>query len=276
MSTVLGERSSIERKIVQMHAPVISNVEVIARHNVITCHAPEIARQAQPGQFVNAFASGVVTNILRKPFSVFQADTDAGTISLLYQIHGATTLGMAGKREGDTLDIVGPLGGSVFKADPEAAHTHVMVGGGYGVPPLVFLAQRLRTANSKSFIRFIVGARSKDLLLCEAELAGVKVEADFCTEDGSNGAPGRVTDVLARILESGINAQVYTCGPTPMMRAVAEMCGGLNVPCQVSLEVPMPCGIGVCMGCVVDLTDDSRVRACLEGPVFDAARVTWK
>ena len=276
MSTSLLEKDSIERKIIQMHAPVISNVEVIAHHNVITCHAPEIARQAQPGQFVNAFASGLVTNILRKPFSIFQADTEAGTISLLYQIHGATTLGMAGKREGETLDVVGPLGGSVFKADPGATHTHIMVGGGYGVPPLVFLAQRLRDANPNSNVRFIVGARSKELLLCEAELSGVKVEADFCTEDGSNGYPGRVTDVLARILQSGEAAQVYTCGPTPMMRAVAEMCGGSNVPCQVSLEVPMPCGIGVCMGCVVDLTDDRRVRACLEGPVFDAARVIWK
>ncbi len=251
-------------------------MEVIAHHNVITCHAPEIARQAEPGQFVNAFASGVVTNILRKPFSIFQADTAAGTVSLLYQIHGATTIGMASKREGDTLDIVGPLGGSVFRADAEASHTHIMVGGGYGVPPLVFLAQRLRAASPACRIRFIVGARSKELLLCEAELAGVNVEADFCTEDGSHGTPGRVTDVLARILESGDPVQVYTCGPTPMMRVVAEMCGGLDVACQVSLEVPMPCGIGVCMGCVVDLADDRRVRACLEGPVFDAARVTWK
>ncbi len=262
-------------KIIQIDATVVSNTAVIEQHNVIVCHAPGIARLAQPGHFVNAFASDYVSSILRKPFSIFQADPVSGNISLLYQVHGATTIGMSRKVTGDTLDIVGPLGGSVFKADALLPMTHVMVGGGYGVPPLVFLAERLRAENSASDIRFIVGARSRELLLCEADLTGLQIGSHMTTEDGSHGTHGRVTDVLHTFLQPGAALQVYTCGPTPMMRAVGEMCIAAGVPCQVSLEVPMPCGVGVCMGCVIDLADGSRVRACTDGPVFDARDVTW-
>jgi dihydroorotate dehydrogenase electron transfer subunit len=265
-----------QRVVVQVDAPVVSNAEVIAGHNVIVCHAPEIARLAQPGHFVNAFASGTINSILRKPFSIFQADPENGNIALLYQVHGATTFGMAAKRPGDILDVVGPLGGHVFEADPFAPGAHVMVGGGYGVPPLVFLAERLKLANPECDIRFIVGARSRDLLLGEAELAGLSVHSHFTTEDGSHGVRGRVTDVLSDIAVHGASIHVYTCGPTSMMRAVAEMCITARVACQVSLEVPMPCGVGVCMGCVVDLADERRVRACTDGPVFDAREVVWE
>jgi dihydroorotate dehydrogenase electron transfer subunit len=264
-----------ERKVIQTDAAVISNDEVIARHKVLVCHAPEIARMARPGHFVGAFASGTVNSILRKPFSIFQADLTAGTISLLYKIHGATTFGMSAKRPGDTLDIVGPLGGRVFRADPRADATHVMVGGGYGVPPLVFLAERIKQDNPGARVRFLVGARTRALLLCEAQIAGLGITPEMTTEDGSHGVKGRVTDVLKGIASANAAFCVYTCGPTPMMQAVSDICLAAKTPCQVSLEVPMPCGIGVCMGCVVDTAGAGRVRACTDGPVFEAADVVW-
>lgn len=265
--------------IVQIDAPVISNTAIVAQHNVLVCHAPAVAQAARPGNFVNVLADD--TGAKRKPFSVFQADPESGSIALLYQIHGTTTNGMAGKQPGDTLDLIGPLGGHVFDADPDAAATHVMVGGGYGVPPLVFLAQRLRAARPDCALRFVLGARSKDLLLCEAEIAGLDIVPDLTTEDGSHGVQGRVTDTLQKIIAahgpaSSAPARVYTCGPSQMMRAVAEMCLAAGVPCQVSLGVPMPCGVGTCGECLIETADTGKVLACLHGPVLDARHVVWK
>lgn len=237
------------------------------------CEAPEIARQAQPGHFINVNASTSITNILRKPFSVFHADPATGRIAMLYQLKGATTHGMSRKQPGDLVDIVGPLGGNVFTIDPRPNAHHIMVGGGYGVPPLVFLCERLRESGFAGDITFIVGARSKDLLLCEADLANLNVTVRPTTEDGSRGTLGRVTDALREIIDE--RSAVYTCGPTGMMKAVGEMSTAANVACQVSLEVPMPCGVGVCMGCVVNVQGASHVRACTEGPVFDARKVIW-
>lgn len=260
--------------VVKTIATVISNQEIIKDHRVLVCKAPEIAQQARPGHFLNVMASETVYSILRKPFSVFQADPAAGTLSMLYQLQGATTHGMSHKAPGDEVDIVGPLGGKVFEPVVRADVRHIMVGGGYGVPPLVFLCDRLRAGGFNGDIAFIVGARSRERILCEAELHPLGVTVLPTTEDGTHGLKGRVTDALGDLLD-GL-AAVYTCGPTPMMRAVADMCLAAGVPCQVSLEYPMPCGVGVCMGCVCDTVDGKRLRACTDGPVFAAETVVWR
>lgn len=261
----------------QVFAPVLANDAIIADHKVITCAAPAIAALAQPGHFVNALTAERTDPLLRKPFSIYTVDRERGQISLLYSIVGATTQGMARKMPGDTLDLVGPLGGRIFRPDMREGATHIMVGGGYGVPPLVFLARELQLAPTDPSLLFIIGARRKDLLLCHEELKAAGVDARAATDDGSHGTQGRVTDVLEPILRerSGQPVTVYCCGPTPMMRAVGELCQRLDVSCQLSVEVSMPCGIGVCMGCVLDLTDGRRVRCCVDGPVFEASEVKW-
>lgn len=258
----------------QTHAAVLANDELIANHRVLRLFAPEIAAVARPGHFVNALA-GDDASILRKPFSIYAADKISGEISLLFSIYGPTTRAMAAKRIGETLDVFGPLGGRLFEPDKRQNAAHVMVGGGYGVPPLVFLAKRLKDENAD--VTFVTGARRADLLLCQAELAAAGVSARTVTEDGSCGTTGKVTDCLAPMLEqrAGAPTTVYCCGPTPMMRAVGELCQSAGVPCQLSMEVPMPCGVGVCMGCVLDLTDGRRVRCCTDGPVFEATEITW-
>jgi dihydroorotate dehydrogenase electron transfer subunit len=265
----------------QQHlAPVLANDEIIAGHKVLVCEAPAIAQAARPGHFVNALTAERTDPLLRKPFSIYTVDRERGQISLLYSIVGATTQGMARKQPGDMLDIVGPLGGHLFVPDTRLGAAHIMVGGGYGVPPLVFLSRELQIAHPLSIpldLVFIIGARRKDLLLCEAELVAAGVDARAATEDGSHGTQGRVTDVLEPLLQEreGKPVTVYCCGPTPMMKAVGELCMRLGVPCQLSVEVAMPCGIGVCMGCVLDLTDGRRVRCCVDGPVFEASEVAW-
>lgn len=258
----------------QTFAPVIANEEIIPGHRVLVCHSPDIAARANPGHFLNVLASDTFNSILRKPFSIFQADTVTGYVSMLYQVSGATTLGMSRKIPGDLVDLAGPLGGRLFSRPPDEQLTHVLIGGGYGVPPLVFFAKRLRAETPDASIIFIVGARQKDLLLCELEMTELGVDVRPTTEDGSHGTRGRVTDALTPLLNSQI--AVYCCGPTPMMRAVGELCIAANVPCQLSVEVSMPCGVGVCMGCVLDLTDGRRVRTCIDGPVFEAREVAWK
>jgi dihydroorotate dehydrogenase electron transfer subunit len=260
----------------QTFATVISNEIIIPDHHVLTCHAPAIAAAARPGHFVNALiASSGHDPLLRKPFSIYTADPDSGEISILFSLVGATTQGMARKRPGDTLDLVGPLGGRLFNPDLRPGVRHVMVGGGYGVPPLVFLSHQLRAAGEN--VVFLIGARHKDLLLCEEELKMAGVDTRPCTEDGSWGMVGKVTDGLVPLLNESQDQPmtVYCCGPTPMMRAVSELCLSHGVPCQLSVEVGMPCGIGVCMGCVIDLADGRRVRCCTDGPVFRAEEVSW-
>jgi len=261
----------------QYVVPVISNVEIIRDHKVITFVAPELAAVAQPGHFVNVLVSDGYDPFLRKPFSIYTVDRATGEVSVLYSIVGATTRGMARKRSGDTLDLVGPLGGRIFAPDTREGVTHIMVGGGYGVPPLVFLSRELREAGNDANLVFIIGARHQNLLVCEAELLEAGFDARVSTEDGSKGVQGRVTDVLEPILNElgGSNCSVYCCGPTPMMHAVGDLSERYEAPCQVSIEVAMPCGMGVCMACVIDTRDERRVRSCTDGPVFDSREVGW-
>ena len=261
----------------QVFAPVLANDQIIADHKVLVCEAPALAAVARPGHFVNVLTAERTDPLLRKPFSIYTVDRTLGQISLLYSIVGATTTGMARKKPGDLLDLVGPLGGRIFQPDPRPGAAHILVGGGYGVPPLVFLSRELQLADTEPEMVFIIGARRKDLLLCEEELKAAGVDARAATEDGSHGTHGRVTDALAPLLaeRSGQPVTVYCCGPTPMMRAVGELCQSVGVPCQLSVEVAMPCGIGVCMGCVLDLADGRRVRCCVDGPMFEASEVKW-
>nr|WP_246386087.1 hypothetical protein [Armatimonas rosea] len=159
-----------------------------------------------------------------------------------------------------------------------------MVGGGYGVPPLNFLAKTIKAANPSAKVTLIYGARSANLLVGDDGLREAGVEIIACTDDGSLGVKGRVTDGLAPLLAPPIlgaggasgGACVYTCGPTPMMRAVAELCMAHNTPCQVSMETPMPCGIGICVGCVLKKADGTFSRTCTDGPVYPATEVTWQ
>ena len=255
---------------------VLDNVDIAPRHRVITVEAPHIARLARPGHFVNVLTADSYDPLLRKPFSVFTVDRPSGVIQLLFSVVGGTTRRMASKRAGDHLDIIGPLGGRVFHPSTELNARHVMVGGGYGVPPLVFLASELLKRTPNADINFLIGARERELLLCLEHLQATGIRTHTSTEDGSHGLKGRITDVLAPILgDSGRETTVYCCGPTPMMRAVGELCQSAGVSCQVSVEVGMPCGVGVCMACVIDVKNGKRVRCCTDGPVFDASEVLW-
>jgi dihydroorotate dehydrogenase electron transfer subunit len=259
----------------KFRAPVTANTPLAAPgHYVLEFHAPELANEARPGQFV-AVDADAGAQILRRPFSVYTADPATGNCSVLFSVYGPTTKAMAAYLPGDIVDLIGPLGGRGFTPDARPGVHHVLIGGGYGVPPLVFLARQVRAVNPDARISVLIGARTGDLLVGADALGGV-ADVLCCTNDGSVGYRGLVTGQLEILLDGGAGPfHLYTCGPTPMMRAVAEIGMARDVPCQVSLEPFMPCGIGICMGCAVALPNGTFARGCTEGPVFDAREVKW-
>ncbi len=256
-------------------APVLRNERLAAPgHHVLTFSAPELAATAQPGQFI-VVAADTGAQLLRRPFSVFNADPATGEASILFSLHGPTSRAMAQYALGDTLDLIGPLGGRSYTPDPRPGARHILVGGGYGVPPLAFFARKLIAADRDAHVVLVDGARTRELLVGTEGLDEIGVILRPCTDDGTCGFHGRVTGVLEEMLNEDVPTTVYTCGPAAMMRAVAQMAMERNVPCQVTMEVFMPCGMGICMGCAVGKPDGTYVRGCVEGPVFEAREISW-
>ncbi len=175
----------------------------------------------------------------------------------------------------DLVDVVGPLG-SAFPM-PQRKVPCLLVGGGYGSAPLFYLADELTRQGQR--VDMIVGAASRERILNPIEAKRSSATVTFTTEDGSHGVQGRVTDVLPEVVESCRSGVVYACGPMPMLRAVSEVCAELELPVQVAVEEHMACGIGVCFTCVLPVrgkNGDVRMkRACIDGPVFNGARVAW-
>lgn len=252
---------------VELRATIRSNQQVATESYRMELHAPVIATAAHPGQFIQVRISDQYDPFLPRPMSIGMADAEAGTIELLYKTVGKGTNLLSERSPGESLRIVGPLGGP-FRL-PVSGHVY-LVGGGVGMPPMRFCAARMPRERTT----VVQGARSSDLLLYRDELAALEVEHLIATEDGSVGASGLVTDLLERLLaESSEPSKILACGPMPMLSAVAAVARGHSVPCQISLEEHMACGIGICMGCAVRNTNSSEPDyslVCVDGPVFDA------
>ncbi len=266
----------------QLDVPILEHKQLAEFEFELTLKSPEIAREARPGQFMQILYDQSYNPFTRRPFSVFHVDPDAGTFSIVYLARGVFTQGLRNKQVGQTLSVLGPLGQEYSVTTGDI--THVLVAGGVGAPPLYFLAERMvEQGIPLSKIKVVNGARTQSLLVGIEEFDTLGVSVIYTTDDGSLGHQGIVTEPLEEILlEAGPeNTQVYTCGPTGMLRAVGDLCVSLGAPCQVSVETMMPCGLGVCMGCVVKIKTDKNeagfnyLRSCFEGPVFDVHEVIW-
>jgi len=196
---------------------------------------------------------------------------DSGEIEVLYRVAGRGTALLAEARSGMQLCLVGPLGRGF--ALPARGQPALLVGGGTGIASLYALAE---TAQAQGEVRVLLGARSAELLLGARDFEALGVSVDVATEDGSRGWRGRVTERLEQALRGRRDALVYACGPTPMMRRAAELTAQQGQHCLVSLENPMACGFGVCLGCAVPRRVGGFALVCREGPVFDAASVDWE
>ncbi|MDR0756877.1 MAG: dihydroorotate dehydrogenase electron transfer subunit [Tannerella sp.] len=225
---------------------------------------PEMA----PGQFAEVRVDGSASTFLRRPISINYVDKAANELWLLIQLAGKGTRRMAECCAGDTMNLILPLGNG-FSVPHAPAQKLLLVGGGVGVAPLLFLGDTLKQIGYKP--DFLIGARSSDdlLLLDDFRRRGTVY---ITTEDGSLGEKGFVTH--HSILFNGHFDRIYTCGPRPMMAAVAGYAARAGISCEVSLENTMACGIGACL-CCVEKTVNGHVCTCTEGPVFNINQLTW-
>lgn len=263
-------------------APVISHQQVAPSYYRLQLAAAHIARTAQPGQFVHILPRVGHTQdpLLRRAFSVLHVCDDM--FEVLYRIVGKGTEQLSSYPIGSVIDVIGPLG-RPFVIPPESLMDNrmtLLVGGGVGVPPLAMLASQRRFGR----ITALIGARSQQDVLCREEFERYNVHVQVATEDGSYGYKGLVTNLLKKQLEvaaqEGVQCYVYSCGPLAMLQAVAALCRQEEVACQISLEENMPCGIGICNGCVVPVLGAGDEygryrRVCVDGPVMPAVDIDW-
>ncbi|GMV19900.1 MAG: dihydroorotate dehydrogenase electron transfer subunit [Polyangiaceae bacterium] len=258
------EASTLPRR-AQLVAPLLRRESMGAAYHVLTFDVGK-DQGALPGQFVMVRgAEWGDAPLLPRPMSYL---TGGATPSILIKVVGEGTTRMARAEPGEPFALLGPLG--VPWRAPSAGRRPVLVAGGVGVAPLLFLGRALRAAGLLPVA--VYGARTKKDLPLDDELAAL-AELHVTTEDGSRGVKGRVTDVLERLL--GEDTEVFTCGPDRMMAAVADICARRDVPCEVSVETPMACGYGVCLGCPLPARGGGYVYACTQGPCIDARRIDW-
>ena len=266
--------------LVNERARILSNGCVGPNLYLMTLSAPAIAAAIEPGQFVHMKIPGMEGHILRRPFSVYAADAAAGTLDVLYQTVGFGTNHLAGlaPEAADAepqSELIGPVGRR-WNA-PDGCKRALLVAGGVGAAPLFMLCQELVAAGVH--VDVVLGAQTQAALVTlERYQQTVNGSVAVATDDGSFGRAGFCTSLSQEALDAGVDGQPYDyvacCGPEPLMKIVADQAAQAGVPCQISMEKRMACGVGACLSCVVDTVDGKR-RSCVDGPVFDAEKVVW-
>ena len=248
---------------------IIADKTAIAREIysfTISCH--EVAAAACPGQFVHIRAKGYT---LRRPISICGIDKEKGTLRIVFEIRGEGTAEIAKLNKGDLIDMLAPLGHG-FTVEP-SYNKIVLIGGGIGTPPMLPLA---KAYGDKAVA--ISGFRNASAVILQDDFRKTGAETILCTDDGSAGIHGFVTQPLKELAEKGGIDAVYACGPMPMLKGVAAICKENGIFCQISLEERMACGIGACLGCAcrtVRNDEEYFAHVCKDGPVFNAEEVLW-
>jgi dihydroorotate dehydrogenase electron transfer subunit len=257
-------------KIAVVKAKIISNRRLKANCWHLEFASALIVRSAHAGQFVNIRVSDSLEPLLRRPLSIHAVK--GAKVRIMYEVLGKGTQALAQRKPGEFLDIIGPLGRGFDY--PAAVKTgggkNILIAGGMGVAPLVFLAEKLKL--SKPLV--LIGARSKELLFCPQEFKTLGATVKVATDDGSAGFKGRVTDLLNMVLKQTKPLGLFACGPHPMLKGVAQIAAENQICAQLSLEEHMACGIGACLGCVV-LTKSGYKSVCKDGPVFSGEELIW-
>lgn len=265
--------------VVQVRAEVIGNAAA-GEYRHLTLVAPGLPELARPGQFV-ALAVGDETSsmLLRRSFSIHRvspAGTFGGTVEVVIAAHGPGTHVLTALRPGELVDVIGPLGrGFPMPTEPVPC---VLVGGGYGSAPLVWLAEQLRERGCH--VEMVLGAASAGRLFGVVESRRAADGVTVTTDDGSAGTRGWVSDVIPEIVTRTGAGVIYGCGPMGMLRSLADIASDHGIVAQVAVEEAMACGVGICMTCVMPVVgadgQTSMVRSCVDGPVFRGDRVRWE
>ncbi len=273
----------------------ISELQRLAQDTfLLRMHAPEIARQSVPGQFVMIRLADRHAPLIGRALAVYRVlDGPQGpeSIDLVFVKKGVFTSAAVAAGVGAEVEVWGPLGNG-FSNRP--CETVIAAVGGIGQTPMLTLAQEAlgsrafgepaRNSGWAQQVRMVYGARTAALLAGVDDFRETGIDVQLCTDDGSSGATGRVPDQLRLLLDqysSYESVRVVTCGPEIMMQKVAELCIQRGIDCQVSMETPMACGIGICFSCVAKVRMDEACddwdyrRTCVEGPIFDAKQLVW-
>ncbi|MEO1036691.1 MAG: dihydroorotate dehydrogenase electron transfer subunit [Pseudomonadota bacterium] len=275
-------------------AEVIEQFDWPEEQYIVRLRSPRVAAAAQAGSFVHLTCDNAIP--MRRPLSIMRVDAEAGWLDILYKIHGEGLRALADQRPGELLSCLGPIG-KPFEPRPERPH-RVLIGGGVGIPPLVFLAEALAGDSSGRTVAFM-GSEIPfpfDLGSATDALPGIDATVDATMQllddhaipsrlaslAGFDGVyNGYVTELASDYLaalpaDELAKCEIFSCGPTPMLKATAAVARKFNLPCQVSLEEYMACAVGGCAGCTVPVTIDGTVamkRVCVDGPVFEAQTV---
>jgi dihydroorotate dehydrogenase electron transfer subunit len=271
---------------------IIANEQVAKNHFVLSLLLSSTFDSALPGQFIMIRKQGVKDPLLSRPLSLYGVyQTEVGTVlEFLYRVVGKGTLALSRLTAGDTVDILGPLG-KPFEVIPDRNHV-LFLAGGIGVAPLSYfleylsknLDQNVPKQPDRSVLRkisFYLGATTALSLVGLDKIERFCSDVRISTDDGTAGFTGTVTELLERDLE-GIDHHdlcIYSCGSAPMIRSLARILQPLSIPCHVSMEERMACGIGACLGCSIKVREAESgwayCQVCVDGPVFDIKDLLW-
>ena len=254
---------------VKVECELIKKEKIIDGIYKFSVNAPNIAKQAKPGQFLEIKVSNTGEPFLRRPISIF--NIDGNIIEFIFQVRGRGTELLVEKKEGEKIDIIGPLGLGTFKI--QNYKKVAIIGGGIGTYPLYELAKELK---GKSDITMYMGFRNKELVTLEKEFEEVSNKLVLTTDDGSYKEKGFAINFLKEDCKKDKPDMIFACGPLPMLKAIKEFAVEANIPCQISLEERMGCGIGACLGCAVKVKKGEKLKyehVCKDGPVFNAIDV---
>jgi len=271
---VLRERQKLCSFPQRVRAEVVSNRYVKANCYKLVLKPEFPFSNAEPGQFIHIRVKDDFSPLLRRPFSISGARSEG--IEIIYKVVGKGTKILSEVKKGDRLDILGPCGKGFSIL--EGAEKHLLIGGGIGCAPLVFLTHKItEKVKNKTSILVFLGFKKAEDIICQEEFKGKNIILHIATEDGSYGYNGLVSSLVEdylRKLPSLSRLKIYACGPREMLKTVARLSFDYSIPSEVLMEEIIGCGVGACRGCVVRGTT-GYLRVCQEGPVFDVKDILW-
>lgn len=256
-------------------ADIVQNKEIAPNIYHMKIKALDIAKKAVPGQFLHIRCGKTLSPLLRRPISIADIDEKTGCVEIIYRVVGEGTRLLSQSLTGHELDIIGPLGNG-FPL-PEKDAPCIIVAGGIGTAPIIYLAKKIASEpKNENSVTIVLGFTTKSEVFGEGYLKFPGVETIIATDDGSYGYKGFPTDILERLLQEHMGKTdpiIYSCGPKPMLIKVKEIAASKNVRAYLSLEEHMACGVGACLGCSVKSSGKGYKKVCKDGPVFEAGEV---
>ncbi len=257
------------------NSPILEARELAPRIYRMRLQNPILARNARPGQFINIKITSETNPLWRRPFSIHQINSDEGWADILFKVIGKGTTLLSRKKSGDMLDFIGPLGNN-FQFSHSSLKQAFMIAGGLGVAPMLILGHALIQRGIKPVLFY--GVRTESEFCCLEDFESAGIQTFLTTEDGSRGFKGFVTSLLEsafRDRKTTAGTALFACGPNPMLLALGAVSNRYDVPCQVSLETLMGCGVGACLGCGVKANQKELkyYYVCKEGPVFNSNEI---